>query len=108
MVTPELSLTGFLPNHPRGDHSAWLSEALRCAWQSAETLDGPAIRALAGIASESGILLAAGMLENAGNVLWNTYVLVGEGEVRGHWRKMHVPMFEMQIYNGGDAPQVIE
>ena len=29
LVFPELSLTGFIPNHPQGEHEAWLREALQ-------------------------------------------------------------------------------
>lgn len=105
---PELSVTGFLPNHPVGDHAQWLQQALKGAWETAEGLDGNAIRELAKISLDTGVFIAAGLLENAGNVLHNTHVLVGEGRLYGRWRKMHIPMFEMPIYNGGDAPEVVD
>lgn len=105
---PELSVTGFLPNHPRGDHAQWLRETLEGAWASAEPLDGKAMRALADISAKAGVFIAAGMLENAGNVLFNTHVLAGEGRVYGHWRKMHIPIFEMPVYNGGGVPEVVD
>jgi predicted amidohydrolase len=35
-------------------------------------------------------------------------VLVGEGRVYARWRKMHIPIFEMQVYNGGGVPDVID
>ena len=108
VVFPELSMTGFLPNHPVGDHAEWLKAALEGAWQTAEPLEGTAVRALAEISREAGVFLAAGLLENAGNLLFNTFVLAGEGRVYGHWRKMHIPLFEMQIYNGGGVPQVVD
>lgn len=108
ILFPELSVTGFLPNHPPGDHAAWLAEALRGAWRHAERLDGAAVAELARISHEEGIFVAAGILENAGGVLHNTHVLVGEGRVWGRWRKMHVPLFEMPFYNGGEAPAVVE
>lgn len=108
ILLPELSVTGFLPNHPAGDHAAWLAEALRGAWKHAERLDGGAVAELARISAEEGIFVAAGMLESAGGVLHNTHVLVGEGRVWGRWRKMHVPLFEMPFYNGGEAPAVVE
>ncbi len=47
MLCPELSITGFVPNHPVGDHAAWLRQALRGAREMAQPLDGPAIRRLA-------------------------------------------------------------
>ncbi|MFB3828030.1 MAG: carbon-nitrogen hydrolase family protein [Bryobacteraceae bacterium] len=103
---PELSLTGFLPNHPVGDHNAWLREALRTARAIAEPLDGPAVEGLIRIARECGIAIAAGLLEDAGNVLYNTCVLATPAGLAGTWRKLHVPMFEMPFYNGGPAPHV--
>jgi predicted amidohydrolase len=108
VLFPELSVTGFLPNHPTGEHSQWLRDALKGAWTIAESLDGNAVSRLANISAEADVFLAAGMLENAGGVLFNTHVLVGEGRVYGYWRKMHIPMFEMQIYNGGGVPEVVE
>ena len=47
VLLPELSVTGFLPNHPEGDHAAWLAEALRGAWACAERMDGAAVAELA-------------------------------------------------------------
>jgi len=104
----ELSLTGFIPNHPTGDHDSWLREALRFGRESAERLDGPAVCQLARIAADSGVLVSAGLLEDAGNVLYNTHVLVGRDGLLGRWRKMHVPMYEMPFYCGGGAPDVVE
>jgi len=108
VLFPELSLTGFLPNHPETSHAAWLREALGFARSSAERLDGPAVKALARIAADSQVYLAAGLLEDAGNVLYNTQVLVGPEGLAGAWRKMHIPMFEMPFYNGGEGPVVLE
>lgn len=100
---PELSLSGFIPNHPVGDHADWLRRALRAARSCAQRLDGPGVAGLCGIAAETGLLIAAGMLEDAGNTLFNTHVLAGPGGVLGSWRKLHVPMFEMPFYNGGSG-----
>jgi N-carbamoylputrescine amidase len=108
VLFPELSVTGFVPNHPTGDHAAWLQEVLRGARAMAEPLDGAAIGRLIAIANETGTYVAAGLLEDAGHLLYNTHVLVGEGRLLGHWRKMHVPLFEMPVYNGGDVPDVID
>lgn len=108
VLFPELSVTGFVPNHPVGDHAQWLREVLQGAWKMAESLEGPAVRELVSISAETGLLISAGLLENAGNVLFNTHVLVGEGRVFGYWRKMHIPMFEMQVYNGGGVPEVVD
>jgi len=105
---PELSLGGFIPNHPVGDHAAWLRTALRAARAGAQTVPGPATAALAQIAAKTRLLIAAGLLEDAGNCLYNTHVLVGPGGLMGAWRKLHVPMFEMPFYNGGSGLAVVE
>ncbi|MBL8240970.1 MAG: carbon-nitrogen hydrolase family protein [Bryobacterales bacterium] len=108
VLFPELSLTGFLPNHPEGNHAAWLREALQFARETAERLDGGAVKTLTLMAQQIGIYIAAGLLEDAGNTLYNTLVLVGPQGIAGYWRKMHVPMFEMPFYNGGPGPTVID
>jgi predicted amidohydrolase len=108
VLFPELSVTGFVPNHPTGDHAAWLREALRGARAMAEPLDGSAVRRLVGIARDTGVLVAAGLLEDAGHLLHNTHVLAGPGGLLGAWRKMHVPLFEAPFYNGGGVPDVVE
>lgn len=108
VLFPELSATGFIPNHPGGSHARWLEQVLAGAWKMAQTMDGEVLHGLHEIARSTGVLVSAGMLENAGNVLCNTQVLVGDGRLWGRWRKMHIPLFEMQVYNGGDGPQVAE
>ena len=108
ILLPELSVTGFIPNHPVGDHSRWLKGALRVARAIAQPIPGPAVAELTSIASETGLLIAAGLLEDAGNLLYNTQVLVGPEGMLGAWRKMHVPMFEMPFYNGGAGPLVAQ
>ena len=105
---PELSVSGFIPNHPVGDHAAWLRAALKAARGCAQRIPGPATEALARIAAETGVLVAAGMLEDAGSRLHNTHVLCGPGGLLGAWRKLHVPMFEMPFYNGGSGLEVVE
>src|SRR5262245_36916348 len=104
VLFPELSLTGFIPNHPQGPHETWLVEALAAARRAAIGLQSSAIEALVGVASRLRALLSVGVLEDAGNLLHNTQLLVGPQGLAGAWRKMHVPMFEMPFYNGGAAP----
>lgn len=108
VLFPELSLSGFIPNHPTGNHDQWLREALQIARRIAEPLDGPAVRRLSRIAADHNVLISAGLLEDAGNVLHNTHVLVGRRGLVGYWRKMHVPMYEMPFYCGGGVPDVVE
>lgn len=102
----ELSLSGFIPNHPVGNHDQWLRSTLLQARQMAQTIPGPGTDALQKLAAKHRILIAAGLLEDAGNLLFNTQVLVDSNGVLGRFRKMHVPMFEMPFYNGGDVPTV--
>lgn len=104
---PELSATGFIPNHPFGNHEAWLRSALAGARRIAEPISGQAVTALVEIAAETGLHIAAGLLEDAGNLLYNAMVLVGPEGTLGVWRKMHIPMFEMPFYCGGPAPEVV-
>jgi predicted amidohydrolase len=108
VLFPELSLTGFIPNHPTGQHERWLREALATARRVAQPLAGPAVDALTALASKHSVLLSAGILEDAGNLLYNTQVLVGPGGLLGYWRKMHIPMFEAPFYNGGGVPDVVD
>ena len=104
----ELSLSGFIPNHPTGHHDKWLREALLFGQKMADPLDGRAVAELSKIAAENNVLISAGLLEDAGNRLHNTQVLVDGTGLRGFWRKMHVPMYEMPFYNGGGIPDVVE
>ena len=104
----ELSLSGFIPNHPTGNHDAWLREALQIGRKLAEPLDGRGVGGLVRIAAEHEVMISAGLLEDAGNVLHNTHVLVDRTGLIGSWRKMHIPMYEMPFYNGGGIPDVVD
>lgn len=106
VLFPELSVTGFIPNHPAADHAAWLQEALLRARRFAEPIPGPSVEALTGVARDSNVLISAGLIEDAGNVLYSTQALVGPQGLLGAWRKLHIPMFEMPFFNGGPAPAV--
>jgi predicted amidohydrolase len=108
LLLPELSLTGFIPNHPIGDHSVWLRSALTLARRVAEPVSGPAVTALGRIARDSKLHIAAGLLEDAGNILYNSMALVGPDGLLGVWRKLHIPLFEVPFYIGGPAPRVVD
>ncbi len=107
VLCPELSLTGFVPNHPLGEHEPWLRSALAEVRRAALPLDSPAIAAVQSLAERHQALVCVGLLEDAGNVLYNAQLLIGPQGIVGHWRKLHVPMFEMPFYNGGDAAPVV-
>ena len=108
LVLPELSVTGFIPNHPVGDHQAWLQKALLFARAHAEPMAGYSAARLCQIAKTHQLLVAAGILEDAGNLLYNTYLLAGPDGVVAHWRKLHIPMFEMPFYQPGTPPVVVD
>ena len=104
----ELSLSGFIPNHPTEHHERWLRSALHHGRMTAQTIPGPATDTLKQIAARDRILIAVGLLEDAGNLMFNTQILVDSSGLLGLFRKMHIPMFEMPFYNGGGAPNVVE
>ena len=104
VLFPELSLCGFLPNHPPRDHAEWLRDALAAARSVARTLDDPMVAAVADVARRRSVAISCGMLEDAGPLLFNTQLLVDVHGTVCRFRKMHVPMFEMPFYQGGDAP----
>ncbi len=108
VLFPELSLRGFIPNHPQGGHEAWLRESLVAARRAALRLDGETVLALAPVAARQNVTFSVGMLEDAGNVLYNTQLLVGPSGLLDATRKMHVPMFEMPFYSPGPGPRVAE
>ena len=104
----ELSLTGFIPNHPQGNHDQWLREALARGRETAISLNSPVMEELKEIARSTGVLISVGLLEDAGNQLFNTQVIVDDSGIIGAFRKMHIPMYEMPFYNGGGQPEVID
>ena len=106
VLFPELSLSGFIPNHPLGNHEKWLREALAEARRCSIPIDGLSIKTLTEFAAQHKLLISVGMLEDAGNMLFNAQILVGPEGIVGHWRKLHIPMFEMPFYNGGDSVAV--
>src|SRR5262245_36180312 len=70
VMFPELSLTGFIPNHPTTEHEPWLRRALAAARRTAIRVDGPEVAAAAQIAARHDVLVSVGILEDAGNVLY--------------------------------------
>src|SRR5882724_8432350 len=108
VLFPELSLSGFIPNHPAGNHEDWLRRALAEARRASIGLKSPPVAALRSMAARHGVYVSAGTIEDAGNVLYNTQLLIGPEGLAGYWRKMHVPMFEMPFYNGGPGPRVFD
>lgn len=76
----------------------------------AEPMPGPATRQLADAARRNRIWVVAGLTEQAGDVVYNTAVLLDrKGRIAGKYRKVHLPREEWK--NGirqGDAYPVFE
>ncbi len=106
VLFPELSLTGFIPNHPLGQHESWLRRALSEARRAALRLDSPPLESLQALARRHQMRVCVGLLEDGGNLLYNAQILIGPDGIEGHWRKLHVPMFETPFYQGGSTAPV--
>lgn len=79
VVFPECALTGY----------GYRSE--RDARADAETVPGPATARLTEVAAETGTLVAVGMIERAGDAIFNAAALIGPDGVVGTYRKSHLP-----------------
>ncbi|WP_406859692.1 carbon-nitrogen hydrolase family protein [Streptomyces sp. HUAS MG47] len=94
LITPELFLTGYAV----GDDLARL----------AEPADGPASRAVAGLAARHGLAIVHGYPERAGERLYNAVRLSGpEGAALADYRKTHLyGAYERQWFTPGEEPVV--
>jgi predicted amidohydrolase len=91
VVLPELSTTGYV--------FANRDEALELAEQ---VPDGRSTRYLADLCARLGIHLVAGIAERAGDVLYNSAVLLGPDGHIGTYRKTHLWDNENTIFEPGD------
>lgn len=90
-LLPEAIFTGYVS--PRGDFD------LR---RFAEPLGGPTSAAIAALARERGVALAAPLIEESGGRCYNSLLLVDrDGRQVGHWRKRH-PWFPERWATPGD------
>lgn len=93
-----------------------LPEALDCGWShpSARTLagaipNGEASQRLCRAAKEHRVFVCAGLVERAGEMLFNAAVLIGaSGEVILHHRKINELDFALELYSVGDRLSVAE
>ena len=97
LVLPELFLTGYLL---RDDYTR-VAEAVPG--------DGEAQAGLAMLAADSGVHIAAGLVERSHGNLYNVALLVGPDGYIGHYRKRYLPNFgpfEEKLYftAGSDEP----
>ena len=100
----------------RGAEVVVLPEALTLGWThpSVHTLadeipGGESCARLAQAARENGVMVCAGIIERAGDKLFNSAVLIdAEGRVLIHHRKIHELDFARELYSCGDRLSVAQ
>ena len=92
LVLPELSDIGY--NFP--DRATAWKVAMPVHWN-------PFLDYLQSLAEEHGTYIVSGVIEKAGNQLYNTAVLLGPGGIIGLYRKVHLFMMEKAIFSPGRA-----
>lgn len=92
VVLPELAFTGY--NFPDKE----------TAWRLAEVPEESAIvHILQDIAKKNDQFIVSGFNEKAGDVLYNSSLLIGPEAFMGTYRKMHLFMKEKEIFEPGDG-----
>ena len=92
VVLPELAFSGYF--FESTDRARELAEPVP---------DGPSCRLLADLAAETGSTLVAGILENGGETLYNSAVVVTPRGVLGTYRKTHLYYEETMHFAPGDS-----
>jgi predicted amidohydrolase len=93
VVFPECALTGYC------------FESKDEAWPHAETLPGPSTDALAAACRQLGVWAVVGLLERAGDDLFNACALVGPAGLAATYRKIHLPFLGVDRFTTpGDRP----
>ena len=77
------------------------------AWDSAESVDGPTLRAWQQLAADHGIVLVGGFCERSGDLLFNSAAVIDASGLRAVYRKAHLWDRERLIFSAGDAPPPI-
>src|SRR5215218_2620250 len=92
-----------------------LPECLDCGWTDpsardlARPIPGPHAAALIGAARASRVYVAAGLVERAGDRLYNAAILIGpDGRIRLHHRKINELDIALDLYAIGDRLGVAE
>jgi len=88
VVFPECALSGYVFND--------IDEAR----QASERVPGPSTQALAATCKELGVYAIVGMLEDAGETIYNSAVLCGPEGVIGIYRKTHLPFLGVDMMTG--------
>jgi N-carbamoylputrescine amidase len=89
VVFPELAVSGYTTDR------ALVREV-------AEPLDGPTVGMLTELTARRGGLVATGLCERAGDVFYNSVVVVGRDGPVLHYRKLHLFDEENDVYAPGD------
>ncbi len=93
VVFPECALTGYG------------FESKEEAWPYAETLPGPSTESLAADCRQLGVWAAVGLLERAGEALFNACALIGPQGLVAGYRKIHLPFLGVDRFTTpGDRP----
>ena len=79
VVFPECALSGYV------------FEDLDEAWMASERVPGPSTDAIAAVCKELAVYAVVGMLEDAGEAIYNSAVLCGPEGLIGVYRKTHLP-----------------
>ncbi len=80
-------------------------DSLAEACPHAEPIPGPSTLALAEDCAKLGVWTVVGMLEAAGDKLYNVAVLIGPSGVQAVYRKIHLPFLGVDRFTaGGDQP----
>lgn len=96
-VLPELCMCGYL--FP--DRDALMDAA-------EEVPSGPTTRAMAELSAECGCTIVFGLAEKEGDAVYNTAVVVGNGEYHGKYRKVHLSDLEKKIFDRGTGNSIID
>ncbi|MCC6419193.1 MAG: carbon-nitrogen hydrolase family protein [Gemmataceae bacterium] len=93
IVFPECALSGYC------------YESLAEALEDAEPIPGPASTSVARLAAETGLYVVFGMVERAGDRIFNTAALIGPEGLVGIYRKTHLPWEAVDRFvTPGDLP----
>ncbi len=98
VVFPECALSGYV------------FEDLDEAWMASERVPGPSTDAIAAVCKELGVYAVVGMLEDAGEAIYNSAVLCGPKGIVGVYRKTHLPFLGVDKMTalGPDSYRVFE
>ena len=107
MLFPELSLSGFIPNHPpRRPRSVAAASARRGSPGSPRLVLAARRDACGRSPRGTGVLMSTGTLEDAGNVLYNTQLLVGPQACSGRGEKCTCRCSRCRFTTRGPGPRV--